>query len=192
VEHHPQGEVTQLLQSWRMGDRKALDALVPLVYHELRRLARFQLRKERSDHTLQSAALVHEAYVRLIGAKPAEWHDRAHFFAVAAHLMREILVDYARRHAAAKRGGDACKLSLDEAAITPRKTDVDLVALDDALRELARLDARQSRVVELRFFAGLTLSEISEVLDIAPATVQRDWTAARAWLHREISRKQQA
>ncbi len=192
MEHQPQGEVSQLLLSWRQGDRKALDALVPLVYQELRRLARLQLRNERSNHTLQSAALVHEAYLRLIGASPGEWQGRAHFLAIAAQLMREILVDYARRHAAAKRGGGACKLSLDEAAITPRQTDVDLVALDDALRELSRLDRRQCRVVELRFFAGLTLQEIAEVLDIAPATVQRDWTAARAWLHRQISRKTQA
>ena len=189
MEHQSQGEVTQLLQSWRNGDRDALDALVLRGYQELRRRARFQLRKERSDHTLRSAALVHEAYLRLIGAKPGDWQGRSHFLAIAAQLMREILVDYARRHAAAKRGGDVCKLSLEEAAITPRQADVDLVALDDALRELARLDSRQSRVVELRFFAGLTLQEISEVLDIAPATVQRDWTAARAWLHREISRK---
>lgn len=192
MEHQPQGEVSQLLLSWRKGDRKALDALVPLLYQELRRLARFQLRKERSDHTLQSAALVHEAYLRLIGASPGEWQGRAHFLAIAAQLMREILVDYARRRAADKRGGGACMLSLDEAAITPRQADVDLVALDDALQELSRLDPRQSRVVELRFFAGLTLQEISEVLDIAPATVQRDWTAARAWLHRQISRKNQA
>jgi RNA polymerase sigma factor (TIGR02999 family) len=189
VEHEPPSEVTQLLQVWRGGDRKALDALLPLVYKELRRLAHFQLRNERPNHTLQSAALVHEAYFRLVGMNRLQWESRTHFFAIAAQLMRQILVDYARRHGAAKRGGSVCKLSLDEGAMmSPRKKDVEVVALDDALIGLAKIDPRQSRVVELRFFAGLSLGQISEVLEIAPATVQRDWTAARAWLHREISR----
>ncbi|HKV77572.1 MAG TPA: sigma-70 family RNA polymerase sigma factor [Candidatus Sulfotelmatobacter sp.] len=186
--HEPPNEVTQLLQGWRGGDRNALDALVPLVYKELRRLAHFQLRDERRDHTLQSANLVHEAYVRLVGLKVPQWESRAHFFAIAAQLMRQILVDYARRHGAAKRGASICKLSLDEAMMVSRRKAVDVVALDDALRELAKIDARQSRVVELRFFAGLSLEEISAALKIGPATVQRDWTAARAWLHRQISR----
>lgn len=188
MEHEPPSEVSLLLQGWRNGDRKALDALLPLVYQELRRLAHFQLQKERPDHILQSAALVHEAYLRLIGVNTPQWESRTHFFAIAAQLMREILVDYARRHRAAKRGGGAGNLSLDGAATLSSKKDVDVLSLDDALEALARIDPRQSRVVELRFFAGLSLEEISEVLEIAPATVQRDWTAARAWLHREISR----
>ena len=182
-------EVSLLLQGWRDGDRKALDALLPLVYRELRRLAHLQLQKERPDHTLQSAALVNEAYLRLIGLKTPQWESRTHFFAIAAQLMRQILVDYARRHVAAKRGGKSiCKLSLQDATPAARQEDVDILALDDALESLAKIDERQSRVVELRFFAGLSLPEISEALEIAPATVQRDWTAARAWLHREISR----
>lgn len=187
----PRREITQLLQDWQAGDRGALDALLPRIYKELRRLAHFQLRNERPDHTLQSAALVHEAYLRLAGVKSPEWEGRTHFFAVAAQLMRQILVDYARRHGAAKRGGSVCKLSLQDAMETPRKAEVDIVALDDALQQLAKIDARQSRVVELRFFGGLSLNEISEALGIAPATVQRDWTAARAWLHREISSRSQ-
>ena len=181
-------EVTHLLQEWKGGDAKALDALLPLVYKELRCLARSQLRKERPDHTLQSAALVHEAYLRLVGLNPPQWESRAHFFAIAAQLMRQILVDYARRRRAAKRGGTVCKISVENAAMLSRQKDVEVIALDDALHSLAKLDARQSRVVELRFFAGLSLEEISAALELAPATVQRDWTAARAWLHREISR----
>jgi len=190
--HEPPKEVTQLLQGWRGGDRNALDALVPLVYKELRRLAHFQLRDERQDHTLQSAALVNEAYVRLVGLKTPQWESRTHFFAIAAQLMRQILVDYARRHGSAKRGGSVCKLSLDDAMVVSRRKALDVVALDDALQELARIDARQSRVVELRFFGGLTLEEISAALEIGPATVQRDWTSERAWLYREISRKSHA
>lgn len=192
MEHEPPREVTQLLQGWRGGDRNALDALVPLVYKELRRLAHFQLRDERQDHTLQSAALVNEAYVRLVGLKTPQWESRTHFFAIAAQLMRQILVDYARRHGSAKRGGSVCKLSLDDAMVVSRRKALDVVALDDALQELARIDARQSRVVELRFFGGLTLEEISTALEIGPATVQRDWVSARAWLYREISRKSHA
>lgn len=189
MEQKPATEVTQLLRGWREGDDKALDALLPLVYKELRRLAHFQLRNERPDHTLQSAALVNEAYLRLIGVTPPQWEGRTHFFAVAAQLMRQILIDYARRHRAAKRGGNAGKVSLEETAILSAERDVDVLALDEALRELAKIDARQSRVVELRFFAGLSLEEISQALEIAPATVERDWIAARAWLHRQISRK---
>jgi len=189
MECEPPSEITQLLQDWRDGNGKALDILLPRVYKELRRLARRQLRKERPDHTLQSAALVHEAYLRLVGVSPPQWESRTHFFAIAAQLMRQILVDYARRHGAAKRGGSVYKLSLEDAMATPQQERLDIVALDDALHALARIDERQSRVVELRFFAGLSLNEISKVLEIAPATVQRDWTAARAWLHREISRE---
>jgi RNA polymerase sigma factor (TIGR02999 family) len=189
VEFKPSSDVSRLLQVWRGGDRQALDALLPLVYKELRRLAHFQLRNERPGHTLQSAALVHEAYLRLTGLNPPQWESRSHFFAIAAQLMRQILVDYARRHRAAKRGGSVCKLALDDADVAAKEADLDVLALDDALQALGKIDARQSRVVELRFFAGLSLTEISEALEIAPATVQRDWTAARAWLHREISRK---
>lgn len=188
MEQHPPSEVSLLLQGWRNGDRQALDALLPLVYKELRRLAHFQLQKERPDHTLQSAALVHEVYLRLIGLNTPQWESRTHFFAIAAQLMRQILVDYARRHKASKRGGSVCKLSLEDAKAASRRSDVDVVALDDALNTLAKIDPRQCRIVELRFFAGLSLQEISEAMEIAPATVQRDWTTARAWLHREISR----
>ncbi len=191
MQYRPPADITLLLQEWRNGDRKALDALVPLVYEELRRVARLQLRNERRDHTLQSAALVHEVYLRLTGASPPQWEGRTHFFAIAAGLMRQILVDYARRRRAAKRGGGAHRLSLESAEVSFPQEDVEVVALDEALEALARIDSRQSKVVELRFFAGLSLDEISEVLGIAPATVQRDWTAARAWLHREISRNSQ-
>lgn len=188
MEQRSASEITQLLQGWRAGDRNALDALLPVVYKELRRLAHFQLRSERPDHTLQSAALVHEAYCRLVGQSPPELENRTHFFAVAAQLMRQILVDYARRRRAAKRGASLCKVSLNDASILPQRKDADVLAVDDALKALAKIDPRQSRVVELRFFAGLSLEEISGVMGIASATVQRDWTAARAWLHREISR----
>ncbi len=181
--------ITKLLQGWRGGDRAALDALVPVVYKELHRLAHCELRKERPDHTLQSTALVHEAYFRLVGQTLPQWESRTHFFAIAAQLMRQILVDYARRHRASKRGSGACMLTLDDAVVLPQRKDVDVVAIDDALNALAEVDPRQSRIVELRFFAGLSLQEISEVMGIATATVQRDWTAARAWLHREISRR---
>jgi RNA polymerase sigma factor (TIGR02999 family) len=180
--------VTKLLVRWREGDREALEELMPLVYEELRRLAHYYLQRERSDHTLQSTALVHEAYLRLAGGNVPEWQNRAHFFGIAAHIMRQILVEYARAHSAAKRGGSACKLTLDEAFALPEPRDIDIVALDEALTNLAALDAQQSRIVELRFFAGLTIEDTSEVLGISPATVKRDWTSARAWLHREIDR----
>jgi RNA polymerase sigma factor (TIGR02999 family) len=181
--------ITKLLHGWQGGDGTALDALVPVVYKELRRLAHCELRKERPDHTLQSAALVNEAYLRLFRMQPPRWEGRTHFFAIAAQLMRQILVDYARRHRASKRGSGVCMLTLDDAVVLPQRKDVDVVAIDDALNTLAEVDPRQSRIVELRFFAGLSLQEISEVMGIATATVQRDWTAARAWLHREISRR---
>lgn len=187
--HEPPSQVTKLLQGWRGGDRNDLEALLPLVYDELRRLAHHHLKNERPEHTLQSTALVHEAYCRLVGQDLPEWKSRAHFFAIAAQLMRQILVDYARRRRASKRGSGVCMLTLDNAVALPRRKEVDVVALDDALNILAEVDPRQSRVVELRFFAGLSLEETSEVMGIATATVQRDWTAARAWLHREISRR---
>jgi RNA polymerase sigma factor (TIGR02999 family) len=190
--HEPPSQVSKLLQDWRDGDREALDALLPLVYEELRRLAHHHLRNERPEHTLQSAALVHEAYFRLVGQDLPELESRAHFFAVAAQLMRQILVDYARRRRASKRGGGVYMLTLDDAVALPQRKNVDVVALDDALNTMAEVDPRQSRVVELRFFAGLSLEETSKVMGIATATVQRDWTAARAWLHREISRRNTA
>ena len=182
-------QVTQLLVRWRDGDRQALDALMPIVYTELRGMAHRYLQRERSDHTLQSTALVHEAYVRLIGQKLPEWQNRAHFFGVAARLMRQILVEYARGHQAAKRGGSACKVTLEEGSLLPQQADLDVVVLDDALQHLAKLDEQQSRIVELRFFAGLSIDDTSEVLGISPATVSREWMTARIWLHREISRR---
>jgi len=182
-------QVTQLLVRWRRGDREALDELMPIVYSELRRMAHGFLQRERSDHTLQSTALVHEAYLRLVGQKLPEWQNRAHFFGVAARLMRQILVEYARSHKADKRGGSACKLSLEESTFVPEPRNLDVILLDDALYDLAKLDAQQSRIVELRFFAGLSIDDTSEVLGISPATVTREWTTARVWLHREISRR---
>jgi len=162
---------------------------MPIVYSELRRMAHNFLQRERSDHTLQSTALVHEAYVRLVGQKLPEWQNRAHFFGVAARLMRQILVEYARSHRADKRGGSACKVTLEESTLAPQPTDLDVIMLDDALQDLAKLDPQQSRIVELRFFAGLSIDDTSEVLGISPATVAREWTTARVWLHREISRR---
>jgi RNA polymerase sigma factor (TIGR02999 family) len=188
VQQNSAGGVTELLVRWRGGDQAALDALMPLVYDELRRLAQHYLRRERADHTLQSTALVHEAYVRLVGQDSPPWQSRAHFFGIAARLMRQILVEHARAHHAAKRGGHSFKLTLEDAAALPQAADVDLVALDDALRKLSEQDPRQSRIVELRFFAGLTIEDSAEVLEISRATVAREWTVARAWLYREIAR----
>lgn len=184
----PSSEVTELLVRWRSGDRQALDSLLPLVYDELRRVARHYLQGERTGHTLQSTALVNEAYVRLVAQDFPEWQNRAHFFAVAAQLMRQILVDHARSHRAAKRGGDVCKVTLDEAEGEPFKPDVDVVALDEALKELAEMDQQQSRIVELKFFAGLSSEDAAEVLGISASTVKRDWITARAWLYRELDR----
>jgi RNA polymerase sigma factor (TIGR02999 family) len=181
----PSKPISELLVRWRDGDQGALQALLPLVYDELKRLARNYLRNERPGHTLQSTALVHEAYLRLVQS-PLQLQNRTHFFAVAARLMREILVDHARSRRAAKRDY-RCKITLDRAVALPQKRDVDLLALDDALDELSRLDPRQGRIVELRFFGGLSIDETSEILGISPATVKREWTTARAWLHREMS-----
>lgn len=184
------GEITHLLQGWRAGDRKALDELLPIVYQELQRLAHFQLRNERPDHTLQSTALVNEAYLRLAGMNLPRWEGRSHFFAIAAQLMRQILVDYARRHRATKRGGQVETLSLDDSGFFEqgKRQDIDVIALDDALQTLAKIDARKAQVVELRFFGGLNFEETAEVLEVSSITVQRDWSTARAWLHREMSR----
>jgi RNA polymerase sigma factor (TIGR02999 family) len=180
--------ITELLERWRGGDPVALDALVPLVYSELRQIAHHYLQRERSDHTLQSTALVHEAYVRLVGHNIPAWQDRAHFFGVAARVMRQILVEYARGHRAAKRGGDVCKVTLEEGLQAPQPMNLDVMMLDDALKNLADLDPQQSLIIELRFFGGLSIEDTSEVLGVSPATVSREWTSARAWLHREISR----
>ena len=159
---------------------------MPLVYDELRRVAQHYLRRERSDHTLQSTALVHEAYLRLAGQSQPQWQNRAHFFGIAAHLMRQILVEHARGRGAAKRGGNALRLELDESLATAQQTDVDVIALDVALQQLSELDAQQGRIVELRFFGGLTIEDTSEVLGVSPATVKRDWVTARAWLFRAM------
>jgi len=179
-------QVTQLLLDWRGGDQHALDALTPLVYDELRRIARRYLQRERPGHTLQSTALVNEAFLKLIDQQ-VSWQNRAHFFAMAAQFMRRILVDHARGRHAVKRGGEAaCKLTLDEGVAVASQRDVDVIALDTALERLAAMDEQQARIVELRFFAGLSIEETAEVLEISPATVKRDWAMARAWLFREL------
>lgn len=185
-----QKEITELLVDWGNGDRSALEKLTPLVYNELHRLARRYMRGERPGHTLQTSALVNEAYIRLIDCKSVKWQNRAHFIGVSAQIMRRILVDFARSRNYTKRGGGAPKISLEEAAVVPYERGADLVELDDAMNALAELDARQSRVVELRFFGGLSLEEIAEVLKVSVGTVRRDWSMARAWLHRELSRAQ--
>ncbi len=179
------GRVTQLLQDWVCGDEKALAALVPLVYQELRRLARRHLRSEREGHTLQSTALVNEAFVRLVGSGPVEVRDRAHFVAVASHLMRQVLVDYARSRRARKRDG-GIRVDLDGLVDLPLADDGQMEALNDALQELSGLDERQGRVVEMKFFGGLTVAEIAAVLGVSLATVERDWAVARLWLRRHI------
>ena len=178
-------EVTQLLLDWNNGDSAAVDKLMPIIYAELRQLAARYLRRERSDHTLQPTALVHEAYIKLIERDRVNWQNRAHFFGAAARLMRRILVDHARSHKAAKRGG-GYKVSLTEEIAVSKPADFDLLALDDALEQLAALDEQQSRVVELRYFGGLSIEETAEVLMISPATVKRLWMTARAWLHHQL------
>jgi RNA polymerase sigma factor (TIGR02999 family) len=180
--------VTDLLQAWASGNQAALDELLPLVYDELRRQARRYMRAQPAGHTLQTTALVHEAYLRLIGQSSVEWQGRAHFFGVAAKAMRSILVDHARARNAAKRGGAARALTLDEAGgIAGPQASVDVLALDEALGRLAELDSRKSQLVELRYFGGLGIDEAAAVLGVSPATVKREWTTARAWLRRELS-----
>ena len=181
----PNAAVTRLLVRWTEGDKQALEDLLPLVYDELRRLARRYLQQERPGHTLQSTALVHEAYLRLVDQN-VSWQNRAHFFGIAAQMMRRILVDHARSRGAAKRGDGAARVTLDEGLVALEQRDVDVVALDEALTNLAKIDSQQSKIVELRFFAGLSIEETSEVLHISPATVKRDWAMAKAWLHREM------
>ncbi len=183
-----QHEITRLLADWSNGDQQALERLTPLIYEELRRLAKRYLRQERPGHTLQSTALVHEAYLKLVGQHDVRWQNRSHFLGIAAQLIRRILVDYARNRQAQKRGADSPRLSLDEALAIPQDRDLDLVSLDESLKALAEFDERQSRIVELRFFAGLSVEETADVLRISPATVKREWTAAKAWLFREMTR----
>ncbi|MBA2435983.1 MAG: sigma-70 family RNA polymerase sigma factor [Chthoniobacterales bacterium] len=180
--------VTQVLIDWSKGDRGAAERLMPLIYDELRQIARGYLRRERADHTLQATGLVHEAYLRLVDQTTTTWQNRAHFFGVAAGVMRRVLVDHARRHRTDKRGGKWEKLEFDEALAAGLPRSLDLVSLDEALQELARVDPRQSQVVELRFFGGLTTEETSEVLGVSPRTIKREWRRARAWLYREIRR----
>lgn len=180
-------QITELLVKWKEGDQQAVHALLPLVYEELRRLAHQYLRKERPGHTLQSTALVHEAYLRLEKQGEVKFENRAHFMAICAQLMRQILVEYARRRGATKRDG-GYKLSLDDVVVSAKGRDLDLVALDDALTQLSKLDPQQSRIVELRFFGGLSIEETSEVLAISSATVKRDWATARVWLLHEMSK----
>jgi len=183
----PPGSVTRLLVDWSKGDAKALDELMPIVYRELRRLAGSYLRRERPAHTLQPTALVNEAYLKLIDQRNAKWQNRAQFFGVAAQLMRRILVDHARQHQAAKRGGsDQQRLSITSAEKIAQQPAVDLLALHEALEELATLDAQQERIVELRFFGGLSIEETAEVLGVGHATVERDWKMARAWLRLKL------
>jgi RNA polymerase sigma factor (TIGR02999 family) len=179
-------DVTELLCRWSAGDADAPEKLMPLVYQELRGLARQYLQRERGDHTLQPTALVHEAYLRMVDQSRVQWKNRAQFFGVAAQLMRRILVDHARAHVAAKRGGQAERISLDEAQISPEARAAELLELDEALSELAVVDVRKSRVVELRFFGGLNIEETAEAMGVNAATVRRDWTVAKTWLHHRI------
>ena len=182
----PGDTITELLGKWTGGDNAALDELMPLVYNELHRLARHYMQRERSDHTLQATSLVNEAYLRLIDVNRVEWRNRAHFLAVAAQMMRRILVDYARSRSNARHGGGAARVSFDDVQVfSPERPD-DVVALDEALKGLAALDQRKSQIVELRFFGGLSIEEAAEVLGVSPGTVMRDWTLAKAWLHRAI------
>lgn len=181
-------QVSELLANWNQGDAEARDALMPLVYNELRKLAASHLRHERNDHTLQPTALVNEVYLRLAEQKNVQWQDKSHFFGVTANLMRRILVDHARSHLADKRGSGLPKVSLNEAVAMSRERPAELLALDESLTRLAAADAQQSRIVELRVFAGLTIEQTAEVLGISPATVKRDWNLAKAWLLREIDK----
>ena len=179
-------EVTELLQQWSVGRQEALDQLLPAIYAELKRLAGSYLRRERPDHTLQATALVHEAFLKLVDQRDVRWQNRAHFFGIAAQIMRRILVDHARAHTASKRGSGERPLSLEDGLAIVPAPDVDVLALDEALTRLAAIDPQQSRVVELRFFGGLTMDETAEVLGISAATIGREWTLAKAWLYAEL------
>ena len=180
-------EVTQLLADWSRSDTAALDKLTPLVYEELRRLAHRYMNRERPEHTLQTTALVNEAYLRLADQREVHWQNRAHFFAVSAQVMRHLLIDHARSRRYVKHGGDVRHVPLDEAAVMSEERATDLIALDEALNDLATLDPRKSKVVELRYFGGLSIEETAEVLKISPITVRRDWRAAKAWLYRAVT-----
>jgi len=181
-------EITQLLLAWRGGDQAALDQLIPLVHQELRRLAHRFMHQERPGHLLQTTALVNEAYLRLVDSSRVQWESRAHFFAVAAQLMRRVLVDAARERESRKRGGEWAQVSLAEAMVVPQRRGADLIALDDALEALAAVDKRKSEIVELRFFGGLTVEETAAVLEVSPDTVMRDWHLAKVWLFRELNK----
>lgn len=183
-----QREVTQLLQQWQDGDEEAMDRLMPLVYNELRRLAHRHLRRERSDHTLSTTALVHEAYLNMVGQDQLPWQNRAHFFAIASRVMRRVLIWYARKRNTAKRGGGRPNLALDDAVVISDERIDELVALDQALSRLEKMDERLCRVVECRYFGGLGVKEAAEVLGVSPATIKRDWQTAKAWLRVELSR----
>jgi RNA polymerase sigma factor (TIGR02999 family) len=183
----PQNQVTQLLQKWQEGNQEALEALMPLVYNELKRLAGSYLRRERPDHTLQSAALVNEAYLRLVDQTQTRWQNKAHFYGIAAQMMRRVLADHARSHNAVKRGAGMPDLELNESVAQAQSRSVDLLDLEEALQKLEKLDPQQGRIVELRFFSGLSIEDTANVLGISPATVKRDWAAARAWLFREVA-----
>jgi RNA polymerase sigma-70 factor, ECF subfamily len=182
-------EISLILKDWSGGGRESADVLLSLVYDELRRIARHYLRRERSDHTLQPTALVHEAYMKLIDISDVSWQDRAHFFAVASNVMRHILVDHARARATDKRGGEVQRIALEDVVKLSDAPDVDLLALDESMRQLAAFDEQQSKIVELRFFGGLTIEETAHVLGISPATVKREWTMAKAWLFRRMKDK---
>lgn len=180
------GVVTDLLRHWSQGDQQALAALLPLVYQELHRAAHYQLHRERADHTLQSTALVHEAYLRLVGSRPQDLRNRSHFIAIASRLIRQVLVDYARERNAAKRDG-GCRIEVEYLEGLPIAGDAQLLALDDAMKDLTAIDERQATIVEMKFFGGLSSPEIADVLNLSRATVDRDWATARAWLHRHMS-----
>ena len=183
--------VTQLLLDWSNGDKAALDKLMPLVYEELRRLAHHYMRRERPGHTLQTTAIVNEAYINLVNQRGVQWQNRAHFFGVASLVMRRILTGYARSRQCAKRGGSAHEVALDEAMLVPEERVAEMVALDDALNSLALIDKRKSQIVEMRFFGGLSIEETAEMLGVSPGTVMRDWTLAKAWLRCEIDKELQ-
>jgi RNA polymerase sigma factor (TIGR02999 family) len=187
VEHESPGQVSRLLRHWSEGDERALSELLPLVYDELRRVAHYHLQRERDDHTLQSTALVHEAFIRLVGSEPPELRNRPHFIAIASRLIRQILVDHTRGRRALKRDGGQ-RISVEHLDALPVADDAELLALDDALNDLYRLDERQGKIVDMKFFGGLSSPEVSEVLGLSRATVDRDWATARAWLHRQMHR----
>ena len=190
AERLPTEAITELLRAWSDGEREGMDALVPLVYDELKRQARRYLRRERAGHTLQTTALVNEAYLRLIDQRNVKWQNRAHFFGIAAQMMRRILVDYAKNRNSLKRGGAAENLPLDEAfTVATDERDLDLLALDEALNRLAEMDELQARIVELRYFSGLSIAETAEVVGLSTTTVKLNWNMAKAWLHHELTRK---